>query len=159
MLRNEDPVLHRELGRDYPTAQGATGAYVYDAAGRRYLDAAGSYFVINIGHGVPEVVDAVGTRAKIMIDGSFCRGTDIVKALAMGAHLVGMGRMQCYALAAAGQAGIVRMLELMEDEVQRCLGLLGVARYAELDRSYLTPAAPVTPPHVLSAFPHMAEEY
>ncbi len=64
MLRNEDPVLHRELGRDYPTAKGAAGAYVYDAAGRKYLDAAGSYFVVNIGHGVPEIVDAVANQLK-----------------------------------------------------------------------------------------------
>jgi len=72
----------------------------------------------------------------------------------LGADLVGMGRMQCYALAAAGQAGIVRMLELLEDEVQRCLGLLGVSAFAELNKSYLHTAAPiVTAPHVLSAFP------
>ena len=45
--------------------------------------------------------------------------------------------MQCYALAAAGQAGIVRMLEIMEDEVTRALGLLGVTSYGKLDRSYL----------------------
>jgi isopentenyl diphosphate isomerase/L-lactate dehydrogenase-like FMN-dependent dehydrogenase len=102
---------------------------------------------------LPEIVDAVAGRAKILIDGSFCRGTDIVKAIASGADLVGIGRMQCFALAAAGQAGVVRLLELLEDEVQRCLGLLGVASFAELDRSYLHAAAPTTVPHVLSAFP------
>jgi isopentenyl diphosphate isomerase/L-lactate dehydrogenase-like FMN-dependent dehydrogenase len=102
---------------------------------------------------LPEIVEAVGGRAKIMIDGAFCRGTDIVKAIILGADLVGLGRMQCFALAAAGQAGIVRMLELLEDEVQRCLGLLGVIKFAELDRSYLRPAVPANPPHVLSAFP------
>lgn len=64
MLRNEDSVLHRELGRDYPTARGADGAYVHDTTGRRYLDAAGSYFVVNIGHGVPAVVDAVAAQLK-----------------------------------------------------------------------------------------------
>jgi hypothetical protein len=47
----------------------------------------------------------------------------------------------------------VRLLELMEDEVKRCLGLLGVSKFAELDRSYLHPAESITPPHVLSAFP------
>ncbi len=72
-----------------------------------------------------------------MIDGSICRGSDIVKAIAAGADLVGIGRMQCFALAAGGQAGVVRLLELLEDEVQRCLGLLGVTSFAELDRSYL----------------------
>src|SRR5262245_65765166 len=102
---------------------------------------------------LPEVVDAAAGRAKVIVDGAFCRGSDIVKAIAAGAHLVGLGRIQCYALAAGGQAGVVRMLELLEDEVQRCLGLLGATSFAELDRSCLHPAAPVTAPHVLSAFP------
>jgi glycolate oxidase len=102
---------------------------------------------------LPEIARAVAGRAKIMVDGSFCRGTDIVKALASGADLVGIGRLQCWALAAAGEAGIVRMLELLEDEVQRCLGLLGVNTFAELDASYLHAAAPTNPPHVFSAFP------
>jgi isopentenyl diphosphate isomerase/L-lactate dehydrogenase-like FMN-dependent dehydrogenase len=109
---------------------------------------------------LPEIVEAVGGRARIMVDGGFYRGTDIVKALAAGADMVGLGRMQCYGLAAAGQAGIVRMLELLEDEVQRCLGLLGVNGFAELDRGYLHPAAPTSLPHVLSAFPLLSiEEY
>ncbi len=102
---------------------------------------------------LPEVIEAAGGRAKIMVDGSFCRGSDVVKALAAGADLVGLGRMQCYALAAAGQAGVARMLELLEDEVKRCLGLAGAASFAGLNRAYLHPAAPTNPPHVLSAFP------
>jgi isopentenyl diphosphate isomerase/L-lactate dehydrogenase-like FMN-dependent dehydrogenase len=102
---------------------------------------------------LPEIVALTKGRAKIMIDGSFCRGTDIVKAIAAGADLVGLGRMQCYGLAAAGEAGVVRMLELLEDEVQRCLGLLGVNRFSELNDSHLHAASPVTAPHVLSAFP------
>ena len=102
---------------------------------------------------LPEVVDAAGGRAKIIVDGSICRGTDIVKAIATGADLVGIGRMQCFALACGGQSGIVRLLELLEDEVQRCLGLLGAATFADLNRSYLHAAAPANIPHVLSAFP------
>jgi isopentenyl diphosphate isomerase/L-lactate dehydrogenase-like FMN-dependent dehydrogenase len=126
---------------------GVDWIYVSNHGGRQLDHGRGSFDVL------PEIVDAVGGRAKIIVDGSFCRGSDIVKAIATGASLVGLGRMQCYALAAGGQAGIVRMLELMEDEVQRCLGLLGVTRFADLDRSYLSPATPTTPPHVLSAFP------
>ena len=102
---------------------------------------------------LPEIAQAVAGRATIVIDGGFCRGTDVVKALALGAHLVGLGRMQCYALAAAGQAGIVRMLELLEDEVTRCLGLCGVTGFGEFDASYVRPAAPANEPHALSAFP------
>jgi len=126
---------------------GVDWIYVSNHGGRQLDHGLGSMEVL------PEIVEAVAGRAKIMIDGAFCRGTDIVKAMILGADLVGLGRMQCYGLAAAGQAGIVRMLELIEDEVQRSLGLLGVTSFAELDRSYLRAAAPANPPHVLSAFP------
>jgi glycolate oxidase len=126
---------------------GVDWIYVSNHGGRQLDHGRGSMDVL------PEIVRAVGGRAKILVDGSFCRGSDIVKAIASGADLVGIGRMQCYALAAAGQAGIVRLLELLEDEVTRCLGLLGVGRFAELDRSYLHQAEPVSLPDVLSAFP------
>jgi glycolate oxidase len=121
--------------------------YVSNHGGRQLDHGRGSTDVL------PEVVEAVAGRAMIVVDGGFYRGTDIVKALALGANLVGLGRMQCYGLAAAGQAGIVRMLEIMEDEVIRALGLLGVTGFSKLDRSYLHAAAPTAPPHVFSAFP------
>jgi glycolate oxidase len=126
---------------------GVDWIYVSNHGGRQLDHGRGSMDVL------PEVVDAVAGRAKILIDGSFCRGTDIVKAIAAGADLVGIGRMQCFALAAGGQAGVMRLLELLEDEVQRCMGLLGVTSLAGLDRSYLHTAQPTTMPHVLSAFP------
>jgi len=126
---------------------GVEWIYVSNHGGRQLDHGRGAFEVL------PEIVDAVRGRASIMIDGGFCRGTDIVKAIAVGAAMVGLGRMQCFGLAAAGEAGVVRMLELLEDEVQRCLGLLGVTTFAELDRSYLHPAAPTCQPHVLSAFP------
>src|ERR1700749_4824054 len=95
-----------------------------------------------------------GSMCPITADArSTCRGPDIVKAIAAGADLVGIGRLQCWALAAAGEAGIVRMLELLEDEVIRCLGLLGVTGFAELAQSYLHPARPTNLPSVFSAFP------
>jgi len=126
---------------------GVDWIYVSNHGGRQLDHGRGSMHVL------PEVVQAVGGRAKIMVDGSFCRGSDIVKGIASGADLVGIGRLQCWALAAAGEGGIVRMLELLEDEIRRCLGLLGVNRFAELDASYLHPATPANAPHVLSAFP------
>src|SRR5205807_2499019 len=126
---------------------GVEWIYVSNHGGRQLDQGRGSMDVL------PEIVEAVGGRAKIIVDGAVARGTDIVKAIAAGATLVGIGRMQCYALAAGGQPALVRMLELLEDEVQRCLGLLGVTRFADLDRSYLHAAPPTTPPHVLSAFP------
>jgi isopentenyl diphosphate isomerase/L-lactate dehydrogenase-like FMN-dependent dehydrogenase len=121
--------------------------YVSNHGGRQLDHGRGSFDVL------PEVAEAVAGRAIVIVDGGFYRGTDIVKAIAMGANLVGLGRMQCYALAAGGQAAIVRMLEIMEDEVIRALGLLGVTSYGKLDRSYLAPAAPANAPHVFSAFP------
>jgi glycolate oxidase len=126
---------------------GVDWIYVSNHGGRQLDHGRGAMHVL------PEVAAAAAGRAKIMVDGSFCRGTDIVKAIASGADLVGIGRLQCWALAAAGEGGIVRMLELLEDEVTRCLGLLGVTSFAELDKSYLHPATPTSLPHVFSAFP------
>ena len=126
---------------------GVDWIYVSNHGGRQLDHGRGSMHVL------PEIVQAVAGRAKIMVDGSICRGTDIVKAIVSGADLVGIGRLQCWALAAAGEAGIVRMLELLEDEVIRCLGLLGVTSLAELDKSYLHPAMPTNLPSVFSAFP------
>jgi isopentenyl diphosphate isomerase/L-lactate dehydrogenase-like FMN-dependent dehydrogenase len=126
---------------------GVEWIYVSNHGGRQLDHGRGAMQIL------PEVAAAVAGRAKIMVDGSFCRGTDIVKAIAAGADLVGIGRLQCWALAAGGEAGIVRMLELLEDEVQRCLGLLGVSNFAELDKSYLHAATPTNLPHVFSAFP------
>jgi isopentenyl diphosphate isomerase/L-lactate dehydrogenase-like FMN-dependent dehydrogenase len=131
---------------------GVDWIYVSNHGGRQLDHGRGTMEVL------PEVVDAVAGRANIMIDGSFCRGSDIIKAIAAGADLVGLGRMQCWALAAGGEAAVVRMLELLEDEVQRSLALLGVNSVAELDRSFLAPATPVTAPDVLSAFPLLRNE-
>jgi glycolate oxidase len=135
----EDAALAVEHGVDW--------VYVSNHGGRQLDHGRGSLDVL------PEVVDAVAGRAKIIVDGSICRGTDIVKAIATGADLVGIGRMQCFALACGGQTGVLRLLELLEDEVQRCLGLLGAASFADLNRSYLHAATAANVPHVLSAFP------
>ena len=126
---------------------GVEWIYVSNHGGRQLDHGRGSLEIL------PEIVQAAAGSTKIVVDGGISRGTDIVKAIGTGADLVGIGRLQCYALAAAGQAGVLRMLELLEDEVQRCLGLLGVDRLAQLDASYLHPATPVNPPGVLSAFP------
>ncbi len=86
---------------------GVEWIYVSNHGGRQLDHGRGAMHVL------PEIVSAVEGRAKIMVDGSFCRGSDIVKAIALGADLVGIGRLQCWALAAAGETGIVRMLELL----------------------------------------------
>jgi glycolate oxidase len=135
----EDALIALDHGVDW--------IYVSNHGGRQLDHGRGTMDVL------PEIAGAVAGRAGIIIDGGFTRGSDIVKALAAGANLVGLGRLQCYALAAGGEKGVVRMLEILEDEVLRCLGLVGVTKFGELDRSYLHAAPPVTAPHVLSAFP------
>ena len=132
---------------------GVNGVYVSNHGGRQLDHGAGSMDVL------PEVVAAVAGRATIIVDGAFQRGTDVVKALATGAHAVGLGRLACFGLAAAGRAGLVRVLELLEDEVRTCLGLLGVSAWGGLDRSHLRPAAPVAPASITSAFPLLEEGY
>jgi glycolate oxidase len=126
---------------------GVEGIYVSNHGGRQLDHGRGSMDVL------PGIVAAVCGRAKIIVDGSFMRGTDIIKAIAMGADLVGLGRLECLGIAADGQAGIVRMLELLENEIVTDMGLLGVNRWDQLDSSYLHPAHPVEPAHALSAFP------
>jgi glycolate oxidase len=127
--------------------------YVSNHGGRQLDHGLGSIAVM------PEVLEAAGGRARVIVDGGFMRGADIVKAMALGAHAVGIGRLQGLALAAGGVAGLVRALELLEDEARRCLGLLGVNTYAELDRSYITSAAPVRNDGWESAFPLLKEGY
>jgi isopentenyl diphosphate isomerase/L-lactate dehydrogenase-like FMN-dependent dehydrogenase len=131
---------------------GVDGIYVSNHGGRQLDHGRGSADVL------PEVVAAVRGRSTIIVDGAFMRGTDVVKAIALGAQAVGMGRLTCCGLAAAGQAGLVRVFELLEEEIRICLGLLGVDRFSALNPSYLHPAAPVRPAHVASAFPLLEEE-
>jgi len=123
--------------------------YVSNHGGRQLDHGLGTTDVL------PEVVDATGGRAEIIIDGSFCRGTDVVKAIALGATMVCIGRLYAFGMAVAGRDGIYRVLELLHDEMTRDMGLLGVNRLDELDPSYLRAAQPVRPPHVLSAFPYI----
>ena len=101
----------------------------------------------------PDIRDAVAGRAKLIVDGGFTRATDVVKAIALGADLVAMGRIPVCGLAAAGQEGVVRTFELLEDEMNSALGLLGAPRLADLDQSFVAPAPPVSAPHVFSALP------
>jgi glycolate oxidase len=78
-----------------------------------------------------------------------------VKAIVLGADAVAVGRLYVYALAAAGAPGVVRLFEILEDEIRICLSLLGVNNYAELDQSYIRKAPQVVLPHVHSPFPHL----
>jgi isopentenyl diphosphate isomerase/L-lactate dehydrogenase-like FMN-dependent dehydrogenase len=86
---------------------------------------------------LPEVVAAVNGRVEILMDGGVRRGSDIVKAICLGARAVLCGRAYAYGLAAAGQAGVTRALEILQADVERTLRLLGCPSIAALDRSYV----------------------
>ena len=137
----EDAVRCLETGVDV--------VYVSNHGGRQLDHGAGSIDALQ------EVVEAVAGRAKVWVDGGVSRGSDVVKAIALGADLVGIGRLYCYGYAAAGAEGIARVIELLEIEIVETLGLLGLSSFKGLDKTYLRPVEAVTSPHVLSAFPHL----
>jgi isopentenyl diphosphate isomerase/L-lactate dehydrogenase-like FMN-dependent dehydrogenase len=126
---------------------GVWGVYCSNHGGRQLDHGRGSAEVL------PEIVEVVKGRAKVIVDGSFSRGSDIVKAICMGADWVGLGRLYCYGLAAAGAAGIERVVELLEEEMKEVMGLLGVTSLNQLDKSYISASWPTNLPHVHSAFP------
>lgn len=86
---------------------------------------------------LPEVVAAVAGRAEVLMDGGVRRGTDVVKALCLGARAVLVGRAYAYGLAAGGEAGVARALEILRADLDRTLRLLGCASVSALDPSYL----------------------
>jgi isopentenyl diphosphate isomerase/L-lactate dehydrogenase-like FMN-dependent dehydrogenase len=86
---------------------------------------------------LPEVVAAVNGQVEVLMDGGVRRGSDIVKAVCLGARAVLCGRAYAYGLAAAGHAGVVRALEILQADVERTLKLLGCTSVAALDRSYV----------------------
>jgi len=86
---------------------------------------------------LPEVVKAVNGQVEVLMDGGIRRGTDVVKAICLGARAVLCGRAYAYGLAAAGEAGVVRAIEILRTDVERTLRLLGCPSIAGLDRSYV----------------------
>ena len=100
--------------------------------GGRQLDGARTPF-----DQLAEIVDAVGGRIEVILDGGVRRGTHVLKALSLGATAVSGGRLYLYALAAAGQAGVERALQIMHDEIVRDMKLMGVTRLDQLGRDNL----------------------
>jgi isopentenyl diphosphate isomerase/L-lactate dehydrogenase-like FMN-dependent dehydrogenase len=123
--------------------------YVSNHGGRQLDHGIGSIDML------PEIVAAVKDSAEIVVDGGFCRGTDVLKAIALGADMVCVGRLYAFGMAAAGRDGILRVLELLQSEIVRTMRLLGITTLAELDPSYVRAAPPVRTPHALSAFPYL----
>ena len=110
---------------------GADGVIVSNHGGRN-LDT-----VISPIEALPEVVDAVGKRVAVLVDSGFRRGTDVIKALAMGAQAVMIGRSTLYGVAAGGEEGARRAISIFRGEIDRVIALLGCNRIAELSTEYL----------------------
>jgi len=110
---------------------GADGLVVSNHGGRQLDGVAASLRVL------PEVVAAVGDRTEVLFDGGIRRGSDIVKALALGARAVLVGRAYVYGLGAGGGPGVTRAIEILRADLVRTLRLMGCGSIAELDRSFL----------------------
>ena len=107
-------------------------AIIVSNHGGRQLDYAPSAVEI-----LPEVVDAVDGRAEVILEGGIRRGSDVFKALCLGAKAVTLGRPHLYGLAAGGQAGVEKALDILQTEMDRCLALIGRPRISDLDRTAL----------------------
>jgi len=110
---------------------GATAIMVSNHGGRQ-LDGSRAPF-----DQLAEIVDAVGDKIDVICDGGIRRGSHVLKALSVGAKACSGGRMYLYALAAAGQAGVERVLGRLHDEIERDMKLMGVKSVAELNRGNL----------------------
>jgi isopentenyl diphosphate isomerase/L-lactate dehydrogenase-like FMN-dependent dehydrogenase len=86
---------------------------------------------------LPEVVSAVGAKTEVLFDGGIRRGSDIVKAVCLGAKAVLIGRAYGYGLAAGGGPGVARAIDILRADLTRTLALLGCASMSSLDRSYV----------------------
>ena len=123
--------------------------YVSNHGGRQLDHGRGTIDIL------PEAVAAANGKADVVLDGGVTRGTDVLKAIALGAKAVTIGKLQGWGLAAGGAAGLLRVLEILEEELVVDMALLGVTEVEQINRSYVCAALPVAFPHEMSAFPHM----
>jgi isopentenyl diphosphate isomerase/L-lactate dehydrogenase-like FMN-dependent dehydrogenase len=136
--RTSLPVLVKGIltGEDARLAveHGVAGIVVSNHGGRQLDGVPGSLDVL------PEIVDTVAGRVPVLVDGGVRRGSDALKALALGARAVLVGRPLLFGLAADGEAGVRRVLELLRDELARGLALLGCTRPEQVSRAHVRPA-------------------
>jgi glycolate oxidase len=128
---------------------GIAVVYVSNHGGRQLDHSQGTLEML------PPIVEAVNGHADVVVDGGFVRGTDVIKAVALGAKAVGIGKLQAWALAAGGEAAMVKLIDLLEEEIVKDMMLMGVTSLSQIDRGCLAPAQPYTWPSALSAFPHL----
>jgi glycolate oxidase len=137
--RIEDAVKAVELGIEV--------IYVSNHGGRQLDQGPGAMDIL------PGIAREVGDRASIVVDGGFYRGTDILKAMALGATAVGLGRLQVWALAAGGAPALVSCMRILKHEIKTALALCGVSGFSGLDESFVIDAPVTVTPDVFSAFP------
>ena len=123
ILTAEDAILVADCGAD---------GVIISNHGGRVLDSAMAPIEV-----LPEVVDAVGKRIAVIVDSGFRRGSDVVKALALGANAVLIGRATLYGTAVGGQAGATRAIAILREEIDRTLALIGCCSIAELNHEHL----------------------
>jgi isopentenyl diphosphate isomerase/L-lactate dehydrogenase-like FMN-dependent dehydrogenase len=128
---------------------GANVIHISNHGGRQLDFAPGTVTVL------PEIVKAVGAHADVVIDSGFVRGSDVVKAIALGAKAVLIGKMQAWSLAAAGPDGLLRALQLLQVEMSTTMGLLGATTVAGIRPDMVRPGHPARLPSVTSAFPYI----
>jgi len=112
--------------------EGASAVVVSNHGGRQ-LDSVSSTI-----RALPEIVAAVGNQIEVLMDGGVRRGSDIVKAICLGARAVLVGRAYAYGLAAAGHPGVTRAIEILKKDVERTMRLLGCNSVSDLNTSYVT---------------------
>ena len=132
-------------------AHGVDAVWVSDHGGRQLDHGLGTMDVL------PEIVDAVGSKADVILDGGVQRGNDVLKAVALGAKAVLIGKLQGWGLAAAGTAGLVRVLEILEDELVSAMALLGVTSIDQVSTAHVTKGEVVTSPHEMSTWVNMTD--
>ncbi len=123
ILHPQDAMLAADCGAD---------AIVVSNHGSRNLDVTMAPIEV-----LPEIVDAVGKRVSIIVDSGFRRGSDVVKALALGANMVYVGRSTLYGTGAGGEAGAARAITIFREEIDRVMALIGCRSIADLGPQYL----------------------
>ncbi len=108
---------------------------------------------------IQPISEAVKNKSKIFFDGGVCRGTDVVKAISLGADCVGIGRLQCYAAATNGREGLNKMIDILTNEILVCMRLLGVNCLSDLNSNYVKKDVSISDPSLISSFPLIEEGY
>ena len=130
--------------------QGVEVIWVSNHGGRQLDHGLGSMDVL------PEIVATVNGKADIVVDGGVQRGSDILKAIALGANAVALGKLQAWGLSAGGTAGVVRMLEILEDEMISAMALLGITSIDQMTTDFIRKTdAIVAHPHEMSSWVNM----